>query len=305
MKIKIGASAGLIALAIVVLGITPVRADDPETLLDNLGYPEGPIWLGGEVYFAEMWSDRVSVWDGKKRRTFWQRSNCGPTAIAPFGENSLAILCHISNEIAIVGSDGEGGPLYSLRNLGPDIFNPNDVVSDGQGGIYLTASGHFDLTAPRQGHVVHLKEGGELRVVASDIHYANGITMHPDGNYLLVSEHLGLRVLGFPILEDGQLDELEVYADISYLDIDSPIFYEKWGPDGLEFDRDGNLYVAIYGKGIVLGIDQDARGIDMITTDLQLLTNVTFDPTAEHLYLTGSRYSRLGAGHGALMVREK
>ena len=54
--------AGLIVLLLVL----PARADERW----QAAYPEGPAWIGGALYWAEMMADRVMVWQDGAPKVF-------------------------------------------------------------------------------------------------------------------------------------------------------------------------------------------------------------------------------------------
>src|SRR5260221_8803086 len=88
---------------------------------------------------------------------------------------------------------------------GRPFVHPNDSSADDKGGVFLTASGEFSLAAPSTGAVLYLDREGGLHRRAEGIHYANGIAVDGARRRLLVSEHLGRRVLAFPLQADGSL----------------------------------------------------------------------------------------------------
>src|SRR5437763_11367808 len=95
------------------------------------------------------------------------------------------------------------GILRSLEPLG--ARGHNDFASDGHGGVYLSASGVYDIKAPITGAVLHMSADGKtLTGVADTIHYSNGLTLDKGQRHLLVAEMLARRVLPFPIGANGQ-----------------------------------------------------------------------------------------------------
>src|SRR5438105_14501886 len=93
------------------------------------------------------------------------------------------------------------GILRSLEPLG--ARGHNDFASDGHGGVYLSASGVYDIKAPITGAVLHMSADGKtLTEVADTIHYSNGLTLDKGQRHLLVAEMLAGRVLSFPIGAD-------------------------------------------------------------------------------------------------------
>ena len=41
-------------------------------------YPEGPVWIGQTLYWAEMYDNRVMAWTGTgEPKPFFQKAECG------------------------------------------------------------------------------------------------------------------------------------------------------------------------------------------------------------------------------------
>src|SRR5262249_25624656 len=137
-------------------------------------YPEGPLWQGDRLYFAEMRADRVTVRDMQGSRSFFEQRGCGPTAIAPYGEGDL-ILCHLAAAIVAVDADGSELRRWDRDREGAFLADPNDASADGRGGVYFSDPGPFAHTARPQGRVMHLSADGVLTSVAGPLWYPNGV----------------------------------------------------------------------------------------------------------------------------------
>ncbi len=262
--------------ALAVAGASGVSAEDARVLTAH--YPEGPLWRGERLYFAEMRADRVTLSDEEGVRAFFTKPGSGPTAIAPYGDGFL-ILCHLSADVVAVDALGRELRRWNHDNKGAPLTNPNDASADGQGGVYFSDSGPFSKTARPQGRIMHLSADGVLRKVAGPLKYPNGV--HVKGDALYVSEHLRGRILRYDIKAGADLGGATVFADLSGLD--RPARYQtKYalsGPDGLEFGPDGALYVAVYGEGRLLKFSSDGKLLNVIEQPMRFLTNLAFGPT--------------------------
>src|SRR5215470_5215086 len=81
----------------------------------------------------------------------------------------------------------------------------NEIVVDGRGNIYLNGA-DFDFVAgapPKPGYIKLVTPDGQLRQVAGDIQFPNGMVITPDGRTLIISESFAGRLTAFGIGADG------------------------------------------------------------------------------------------------------
>ncbi|MGQ0385263.1 MAG: SMP-30/gluconolactonase/LRE family protein [Gammaproteobacteria bacterium] len=263
----------VILLALACAGPGEARAGEARVL--PASYPEGPLWQGDRLYFAEMGADRIRVLEGEHVRTFFEQAGCGPTAIAPYGDGYL-VLCHIGGRVVAVNAGGREVRRWDRDESGNPLMDPNDSSADGDGGVWFSDPGRFARRRTPQGWVMHLSANGVLRRVAGPLSYPNGV--HVAGDVLYVSEHLGNRVLRYDIEAAGRLGE--ACTLVSPTQLRGPArhrpAYELTGPDGLEIGPDGNLYVTIYGEGRLLKFSPEGELLGMTELPTRYLTNVAF-----------------------------
>jgi sugar lactone lactonase YvrE len=202
---------------------------------------------------------------------------CGPVSVAPYRDNELLVLCHLSHQIVRVSPFGVTRAVIDRDDAGHSFVHPNDSSADDKGGVYFTASGEFSLTAPASGAVLYLDRDGKLRRLAEGIHYSNGIAVDLPHHRVLVSEHLSRRVLAFPMLADGGLGTPSVFFDLNKLALPTGGLDPLAGPDGMELDDAGRMVVAEYGAGRMHLVGPDGTwlgtlgGLKKYVTDLALL----------------------------------
>lgn len=182
--------------------------------------------------------------------------------------------------------DAAGGRITQVGTTGGFVLG---MAFDGEGGLLLcdlkhaavyrfdVASGKVELFAKgpripnfpvvdRRRHVVYVSDSHQpgkpgpgvwrfdLRSgegglwYDQPLYFANGMALAPEGDALYVVESFARRVVRIPIRPDGSAGEAEV-------------FVEGVGrvPDGLAFDKEGNLYVSCYEPSSVYKIDQQGR----------------------------------------------
>lgn len=239
-------------------------------------YPEGPVWIGDTLYWAEMGADRVMAWSGSEPRVFFQREGCGPTAFARYRNDEVLVLCH--REGVLVRANGRGEALATIREgaEGNRLRDPNDAVADGAGGVWFTDPGAFSAAARATGALYFLAPDGRLSRHATGLAYGNGVWMDAAHGRLLVSEHLARRVLAYP-LDDGRIGPPEVLVDLDMFGLPPPDYPEA-GPDGLEIGPDGTLWVAEYGAGRLLAFEPGGKLLASVRVPAPYVTNIAFGP---------------------------
>jgi sugar lactone lactonase YvrE len=116
----------------------------------------------------------------------------------------------------------------------------NEIVVDGRGNIYLNGA-DFDFVAgaaPKPGYIKLVTPGGQLRQVAGDIQFPNGMVITPDDRTLIISESFAGRLTAFDIDADGGLSGRRVFA-------------EGLGPDGICLDADGAVWAGTTDYAVV------------------------------------------------------
>jgi sugar lactone lactonase YvrE len=247
-----GNSAWLVAL--VVAGNSAV-AGEVEIINAESYFPEGPLWHDGRLYYVEYATGTVMRWDGKENAQVWQQDGCGPSAVIEAGDGNFLITCYDADSLVRITPAGQTLATLAKDADGLPFLGPNDAVADARGGVYVTASGKWDVTAPIEGKILYLAPDGTITEVANDIHYANGLALSPDGKTLYVSEMAAQRVLKFEIGGDGTLGKRYLFARLPDLAADPEGVDIYAGPDGLITDSAGNLYIAHFEGGRVLVAD--------------------------------------------------
>lgn len=240
-------------------------------------FPEGPVMSGGKLLYVEYAGNTVDMWDGKSNTQIWKQDGCGPSAIVPLGTD-FAITCYDSGQLVVISVDGKTLKNYEADAAGLKLQGPNDGQPDGKGGAYFTLSGPWE-PGPIVGRVVHLDKDGNLREVANDLHYANGIVMGSDGR-LYVNESEAGRVISFKIEADGSLSDRRLFVKL-YLLGQPPSAY----PDGIKLGPNGNFFVGQYSVGEILEISLDGKLQATHKVPSTAAPNMTFSDDGKTMYV--------------------
>lgn len=198
--------------------------DHPECLALH---PDGHWYAGGEA--GQIY--RISP-DGQ---TVKQVASTGGfvlgVAVSPDGK--WLAICDLKLK-AVFKLDLNGLTLSELTRGGRDGFGvPNHVAFSADGMLYVSDSGAFRQVSGR----IHRFDGDGNGGVwhRGPFNFANGIALGPGGDALFVCCTWLPGVERVEILPDGSPGKRSVYAKMP-----------KALPDGLAFDRRGNLYVSCY-----------------------------------------------------------
>lgn len=275
-----GLGAKAIAGVILCMCILSASASaaEPEPSGWEASYPEGPIWVGERLLYAEMPLHRVVQWKGGQRRDFWSEPGCGPTAIAQFRDSQFIVLCHFQGKLVQLDKDGRKIGEFATSSSGEALRNPNDCHIDGRGGVFFTDAGTFMKGAPASGKVFHLAADGKIVKVLDGIYYANGIAVDFPKKRLLVSEHLARKVWQFQLGGDLSISDRRLFLDVDRYFSAAEIDFAETGPDGIEVDKDGNIFIPVYGSSKMMVVTANGA-ISKVPVPMKFVTNIAVSDT--------------------------
>ena len=276
MGTRVALAPALLIATLATIAASPARAEEWQA-----SYPEGPVWIDGTLYWAEMGADAVMRWPGGPDRPgmFFQQEGCGPTALARYREDEILVLCHLAGKLVRLDADGRSLGEITEDAEGNPLGDPNDASPDGQGGVWFSDPGTFSAQAGGEGAIYHLAPDGTLTRHVTGLAYGNGVFVDAAHRRLLVSEHLARRVLAYPLTARG-LGEPQVLVDFAGLGIPRPDFPEA-GPDGLEISPDGTLWIAEYGTGRIRAWREGEGLVGDIVLPAPFVTNIAFGPDGQ------------------------
>lgn len=268
------------ALAALAVSCGFALAGEITVINDKSGFPEGPAFIDGKLHYVEYGGNTIMVWDGTANSKLWEQAGCGPSAVLPLGDD-LAVTCYDSGTIARVSKDGMTMASYDKAEDGGALQGPNDLTSDGKGGVWFTASGPWE-SGPIVGKVFHLAPDGTIKEMADDLHYANGIALSGDGKRLMVNESEAGRVISFAIGDDGTLSDRRLFVRVGAVDEASGI---GAFPDGIKLGPDGNFYIGQYSKGRIVAVDAQGAFVKAIDVPSPTAPNLAFAPDGKSIFV--------------------
>lgn len=284
----------MLALSL-MLGAAGARAAPAETVVRNLQFPEGVIFVGTTPYFVDYATSSVLRLVDGRVETVWQRQGCGANGLLQVPEG-LLVACFDGGTVERISIEGRPLARIDRDDHGRPLVAPNDFAADPGHGVYFSASGTGGGTP---GRIFLLGPDGAPREVASGISFANGLAVSPDGRQLVVVESRSGRLLSFPIGADGSLGAQRVLATLSDVLADGthPIF----SPDGLRVDRHGHLFVSLYRGGGVAVLSPDGRLLTRIDLPSEHHTSLALSPDGRSILATALDDAPGGGYRGSLV----
>jgi sugar lactone lactonase YvrE len=205
---------------------------EPKVLVSGLGIPESPRWHEDRLWFCN-WIDRqvmaVDV-DGKAEIILTRDPDSHSMGYSidwlPDGR-----LLTTGDKVRRHEPGGSVTVLAEQR--------ANEIVVDARGNAYVNGA-DFDFVAgapPKPGCIKLITRDGQIRQVAGDIEFPNGMIITPDGRTLIISESFAGRLTAFGIGDGGGLSGRRVFA-------------EGLGPDGICMDAEGAVWVSSGGFSV-------------------------------------------------------
>jgi len=251
----------------------------PETLARGLKFPEGPTLSadGGTLYCVNVQSSAISRLDLKTGAFSYTwvtlpeggRGNgmtLGPDGalyVADVGRKLIARISLPDGAVTTVVEKAAGGKAFR---------GPNDLIFDKEGGLYFTdPDGSWDAPVGAVYHVA--AKTHVVSRVAEGMRFPNGLALTADGKTLLVAES-PLHLVTGVVLAGGARRTFCVTGTVG-------------GGDGMRLGRDGFLYVAVYGEGVIAKISPVGDVVHRY--DVQVgkhCTNLCFTPDQKSLYVT-------------------
>jgi sugar lactone lactonase YvrE len=199
---------------------------EPTVLLSGLGIPESPRWHEGRLWFCN-WIDRQVVavdTDGQAEVMVVRDPDSHPMG---YSIDWLADGRLLTTGDKVSRHEHDGSVVTLARQ------HANEIVVDGRGNIYVNGA-DFNFVAgdpPTPGYIKLITPGGELRQVAGDIAFPNGMVITPDNRTLIISESFARQLTAFDIDPDGGLSSRRVFAG-------------GVAPDGITLDTEGAVWVS-------------------------------------------------------------
>ena len=265
-----------------------------EKVADGFKFTEGPVFSRlGYLLFSDIPNstilkyipkDTTDVFEGGVRASrsgivgFREQSH-GANGLTFDRQGRLLVCESETRRVTRTEKDGTITVLVDRFN-GKRLNRPNDLVHAIDGSTYFTDPAPRKLPEgerleqPYSG-VYQIMRSGELRVVATDFEFPNGVALSPNQKLLYVNDSAKSHIRVFELRGDGVLTNGKEFATMKSA--------AEGAADGMKTDVEGNVYST--GPGGIWVFDESGQHLGTIALP-QVPANIAWGDDYKTLYAT-------------------
>jgi sugar lactone lactonase YvrE len=270
-------------------------------LLDGLGFPEGPRWRQGKLWFSDQETNQVMTVDLDGRAETLFEVPGQPSGLGWLPDGRLLVVSMIDRRLLRLDPDElvAVADLYELAS-----GHCNDMVVDQHGRAYVGNFGYNfsdPSAAPQPAEIVLVEPDGDARVVADQMVFPNGMVITPDGRTLIVAETFAARLTAFDIEPDGSLNGRRIWAQFDDRGFEAPLDFSRIGPDGICLDAEGAIWVASpTGSSEMLHVLRGGEITRRVKVETQPFAAMLGGPDRRTLFVCTSLFGEHPPGRGRI-----
>jgi gluconolactonase len=248
---------------------------------DGLNFPEGPAYDGkSSIFLSNCYGGWITKYYDGVIDTFISKLDDSllieKTNGLAFGNDGFLYVCEYGIGKILRVSNSSKIEVYADGYNGKRFNRPNDLTFDKDDNLFFTDPKSYDKNL-LDGRIFMIDAGTkEVKLMADSLAFPNGINISPLNGKLYVCESAKQKIIRFDITVDGKIINKEDFIELPDGD-----------PDGIDFDINGNLYVAHFGGKAVYIFSPEGKLQQKIETPGSKPTNLEFgDGDFKTLYLT-------------------
>lgn len=247
-------------------------------LMEGIVFGESPRWHDGRVWFSDWGANQVIALDPDGTHEVVVEVPSFPMCIDFLPDGRLLVVDSAHRRLLRREPDGS---MVTHADLAAVSEKPwNDIVVDAGGNAYVNSIG-FDFPdgefAP--GLVVLVTAEGEIRRVADDLAFPNGMAITPDGGTLVVAESYANRLTAYDIGTDGDLGNRRVWAE-------TPGDH----PDGICMDAESAIWYADVGNCHCVRVREGGEVLATVDLDRGAFACILSRGDDPRLYVVGQNW---------------
>lgn len=241
----------------------PRIASPVQVFISGYDSPEGPAFdRDGNLFFVSWTASSIVKLTPEGEASEFFNTGGIPAGLAFHPDGSLCVADEGSeiHGIMRITPDGESTIVVNEYEGAP-LNGSNDLVFDKDGVLYFTDP----WNSPSGGFYRYFPDG-KLEQLDTGLGFPNGVELTAAGDAIILAETGANSLHRYSVDSDGKVGPREHWATLD----------GSYGPDGMAFDANGDLYVAHYGAGHVDVFDPTGTKVDEIVIPGNEPTNVAF-----------------------------
>ena len=247
----------------------------------GLNFPEGPAYDGiSSIYLSNCYGGWIAKYHDGKVDTFVSKFDDSllieKTNGLAYGNDNCLYACEYGKGTILKIDKQKQIEVYSKGYKGEKFNRPNDLTFDKNGNLFFTDPKSYDKSILDGRIFLVDAKTKEVILLEDSLAFPNGINISPIDGKLYVCESAKQKIVRYTITKENKLVDKQDFVEIPGGD-----------PDGIDFDVNGNLYVAHFGGKAVYIFSPEGKLIQKIETPGIKPTNLEFgDADYKTLYLT-------------------
>ncbi len=249
-----------------------------DVLMEGVIFGESPRWHDGRLWFSDWGAHQVIVLSMDGRHEVVVDVASFPMCIDFLPDGRLLIVDSAQRRLLRHEPDGS---LVTHAELSGASTRPwNDIVAADRGNVYVNSIG-FDFPGGEfaPGLVALVTPDGNVRQVAGDVAFPNGMAITPEGRTLIVAESYANQLTAFQIGADGGLSDRRVWAK-------TPGDH----PDGICIDAEGAVWYADVGNQHCVRVREGGEVLATVNLDRGAFACALSRGDDPHLFVVGQHY---------------
>ncbi len=254
------------------------RTDKPRLVMAGIAMGESPRWHHGRLWFSDWGAHQVIAVDDDGIDEVIVSVPSFPMCIDFLPDGRLLVVSSEGPRLLCLGPDGSLTTHAELSGIA--AWPWNDIVVDGRGNVYVN-NVNFDFPGgqPEPGLIAVATPDGQVRQVADDVMFPNGMAVTPDNATLIVAESYAARLTAFDIASDGSLSGQRSWADLG-----------DGVPDGICLDAEGAVWYADVPHQRCVRVAEGGEVLQTVDVDRGCFACMLGGPTGRTLYITANEW---------------
>ena len=256
-------------------------------LMEGRGLVESARWRDGRFWFADWTAGEIIAIGLDGTSEVVARVASLPLCFDWLPDGRLIAIDAVRNLLLVQAASGDLETYADLSRL--SHYGCNDIAVDPRGNVFVD-NVNFDFPAgePRPGFVGVVTPDGDVRQVADDLMFPNGMRVSNDGSTLIVAQSYRGELTAFTIAEDGSLSDRRVWADLG-----------EDAPDGIAVDASGAVWYASVPGQHCVRVREGGEVLQTVTFDRGSFSCAVGGDDGDLLFATNAQWAGVDSLSGA------